>query len=160
MAKPNYRELCDPSNTKFKLSLSPFYLMAHADFEYHEDVSRVLAKQDVTKGMYRLMTVLREHQPANIGMLAELALSKRTTVSRIIDRMSQMGLVDTFPNKDDSRITEVVLTEQGSTLLATLTPVVGRQFIRAVDGISNAELDQLISTLGKIVANLKKLSIE
>lgn len=160
MAKPNYRKLCDPTNDKFKLSISPFYLMAHADFQYHEDVSRVLAKQDVTKAMYRLMTVLREHQPANIGMLAELALSKRTTVSRLIERMSQMELVDTFPNKDDTRITEVVLTGKGTDMLDSLTPVVGRQFLRAVEGLSNEEIEHLVLTLQKIVTNLQKLSIE
>lgn len=160
MSKPNFRKLCDPSDPKFKLATSPFYLMAHADFRYHEDVSTVLAKHDVTKAMYRLMTVLRERQPANIGMLAELALSKRTTVSRIVDRMAQMGLVETFLNADDSRITEVVLTDKGKDMLASLTPIVGRQFIRAIEGIGNEELETLIRTLQKIGENLNKLSIE
>jgi DNA-binding MarR family transcriptional regulator len=140
--------------------MSPFYLMAHADYKYHEDVAMVLAKHDVTKAMYRLMTVLREHEPANIGMLADISLSKRTTVSRMIDRMSEMGLVVTSPNQEDSRTTEVVLTEQGRAMLGKLTPVVGRQFVRAVEGLTNAEIEQLIRTLQRMVANLNKLTIE
>ncbi len=160
MAKIDYRKLCDPTNPDFKLETSPFYLMAHADFQYHLDVSAVLTKYGVNKSMYRIMTVLRENQPANIGFLSEAALTKRTTVSRIIDRMVQMDLASTSSGEEDNRMTEVTLTQGGMDLLATLTPVVGRQFLRAIVGVSNAELAQLIATLQKISSNLGKLAIE
>ena len=32
----------DPSSPTFRLENSPFYLMAHADFKYHEDMDKVL----------------------------------------------------------------------------------------------------------------------
>ncbi len=134
--------------------------MAHADFKYHLDVSAVLSKYSVTKTMYRILTVLREYEPANIGFIADAAVTKRSTVSRIIERMVQMGLASTSAGEDDNRVTEVSLTQGGNDLLATLTPVVGRQFLRAMAGVSNSELAQLISTLQKISSNLDKLAIE
>lgn len=160
MTKLNFRKLCDPTHPDFKLETSPFYLMAHADFKYHLDVSTVLSKYGVTKTMYRILTVLRENEPANIGFIADAAVTKRSTVSRVIERMVQMGLASTSAGEDDNRVTEVSLTQGGNDLLATLTPVVGRQFLRAVGGVSNSELAQLISTLRKICANLDKLAIE
>ena len=33
MKKIDYRKLCHPAHPEFRLSISPFYLMAHADFE-------------------------------------------------------------------------------------------------------------------------------
>lgn len=154
------RSVYDPSSPNFRLENSPFYLMAHADFKYHEDMDKVLHKHGVSKPIYRVMTVLREREPASIGAIAEAALTKRSTVSRIIDRMAEQGLVSTEPNAEDNRITEVRLTEEGRQLLAKLTPIVGRQFVRAMEGVSDRDLGVLLRTLQKISANLSKLPIE
>jgi len=150
----------DPSNPTFRLEKSPFYLMAHADFKYHEDMDKVLHKHGVSKPIYRVMTVLREQQPASIGAIAEAALTKRSTISRIIDRMVEQGLVSTEPNPEDNRITEVTLTPAGQQTLRKLTPIVGRQFSRAMVGISNRDIAHLLRTLKKISDNLSKLPIE
>lgn len=150
----------DPSSPSFRLENSPFYLMAHADFRYHEDMDKVLHKHGVSKPIYRVMTVLRERQPASIGAIAEAALTKRSTVSRIIDRMIEQGLVTTEPHPEDNRITEVTLTPAGQQTLRKLTPIVGRQFARAMEGVSDRDIANLLRTLHKIGANLSKLPIE
>lgn len=150
----------DPSDPSFRLENSPFYLMAHADFKYHEDMDKVLHKHGVSKPIYRVMTVLRERQPASIGAIAEAALTKRSTVSRIIDRMIEQGLVTTEPNAEDNRITEVTLSPAGQETLHKLTPIVGRQLARAIEGVSERDITHLLQTLRKISANLSKLPIE
>jgi DNA-binding MarR family transcriptional regulator len=160
MKKIDYRKLCHPAHPEFRLGLSPFYLMAHADFDYHEDMSTVLEKHGVNRSMYRIMTVLREHESANIGFLAERSLTKRNTASRIIERMVAKELVKAFPNPEDSRVTDVTLTQRGKDLLNSLTPIVGRQFQRAIDGVNNEELEQLVLVLQKISNNLRRLPIE
>src|ERR1700733_16042237 len=111
--KIDYRKLCHPAHPEFRLAISPFYLMAHADFDYHEDMSTVLEKHGVNRSMYRIMTVLREHESANIGFLAERSLTKRNTASRVVERMVSKELVSAVPNLDDSRVTQVALTERG-----------------------------------------------
>jgi DNA-binding MarR family transcriptional regulator len=150
----------DPSSPAFRLENSPFYLMTHADFKYHEDMDKVLHKHGVSKPIYRVLTVLREQEPASIGAIAEAALTKRSTISRIIDRMVEQGLVSTEPNPDDNRVTEVRLTSMGQQTLRKLTPIVGRQLARAMEGVSNEDIDHLLRTLKKISANLSKLPIE
>lgn len=154
------RSSYDPTSPGFRLENSPFYLIAHADFKYHEDMDKVLHKHGVSKPIYRILTVLRERAPASIGTIAEAALTKRSTVSRIIDRMVEQGLVTTEPNADDNRITDVTLTTAGQQTLRKLTPIVGRQFDRAMEGISNRDIAHLLRTLHKIGANLSKLPIE
>lgn len=155
-----YRKTLDPADTSFKLANSPFYLMAHADYRYHEDMDKVLAKHGVNKSIYRILTVLRECEVASVSHLAETAMMKRATVSRIVDRMVERGLVTSGHNPDDNRITDVRLTAAGHDKLATLTPIVGRQFARAAQGISDAELKSLVSVLRRIGDNLGKLAIE
>jgi MarR family transcriptional regulator, organic hydroperoxide resistance regulator len=160
MKKIEYRKLCHPAHPEFRLAISPFYLMAHADFDYHEDMSTVLEKYGVNRSMYRIMTVLREHDSANIGFLAERSLTKRNTASRIIERMVAKGLVNSFSNPKDTRVTEVRLTQRGRDMLNSLTPIVGRQFQRAIDGIDNEDLERLVLVLQKISGNLSRLPIE
>jgi DNA-binding MarR family transcriptional regulator len=156
MKKLQYREVCHPAHPEFRLETSPFYLMAHADFDYHEDMSKVLAKHGVDRSIYRIMTVLREHPSANIGMLAERSLMKRNTASRVIERMAERGLVTTNENPSDSRVTDVIMTSRGKDLLNTLTQIVGRQFQRAVEGVSEEGLGQLVLLLQKICRNLNR----
>jgi DNA-binding MarR family transcriptional regulator len=160
MKKIDYRKLCHPAHPEFRLAISPFYLMAHADFDYHEDMSTVLEKHDVNRSMYRIMTVLREHDSANIGFLAERSLMKPNTASRVIERMIAKELVNAFPNPEDSRVTQIVLTQRGRDLLNSLTPIVGRQFQRAIEGVSNEDLEHLVRMLQRISNNLNRLPIE
>ncbi|WP_068085097.1 MarR family winged helix-turn-helix transcriptional regulator [Novosphingobium rosa] len=152
--KTDFRKICDPTDSGFRLAHSPFYLIAHADFRYHEDVSTVLEKQGVNKNMYRIMTVLREDEPAAITRLADRALIKRSTVSRIVDRMTEMGLTSTSTDEADNRVTVVELTKAGYEVLDKLTPVVAEQFRRAMVDLSSEDIETLIGLLQRIGINL------
>lgn len=154
------RNIYDPGDPGFTLAGSPFYLMAHADHKYHEDMDEVLVRRGMSKSIYRIMTVLRESEPASIGTIATMALLKRSTVSRIVDRMLDAGLASAQPGGEDARITEVTLTAAGRAKLQELTPIVNRQFVRATNGIDAADLTNLVRTLRRIGDNLSKSPIE
>ena len=154
------RNIYDPGDPGFTLAGSPFYLMAHADHQYHEDMDEVLVRRGMSKSIYRIMTVLREFEPASIGTIATVALLKRSTVSRIVDRMLDAGLAIAQAGGEDARITEVTLTEAGRAKLQELTPIVNRQFVRATNGIDAADLTNLVRTMRRIVDNLSKSPIE
>lgn len=156
----DHKKMGDPTSKGFRLQNSPFYLMAHADFKYHEDMEIVLLKHGIDRSMYRIMTVLREGEPASISQLAELSLLKRPTVSRAIERMSERGLVETLSSPRDNRVTEVFMTKQGKQVMSTLTPIVARQVARGLEGIADEDIGVLIRTLQAIVGNLNRLAIE
>ncbi len=155
-----YTTAGDPTQAGFKLASSPFYLMAHADYKYHEDMEIVLSKHGMDRSMYRIMTVLRETGTSSITRLAELALLKRPTVSRAVERMADRGLVETRPCPDDNRITEVSMTSAGLQVMGTLTPIVARQVARGLEGIPDKDIGVLIRTLQRVVENLNRLAIE
>jgi len=134
--------------------------MAHADFRYHEDMEIVLLKRGIDRSMYRILSVLREQQPSSISHLAEIALLKRPTVSRAVERMRERGLVDATISPQDNRVTEVSMTAEGVALMKMLTPVVARQVARGFEGIPDKDIGRLIQVLQKIIANLNRLSIE
>lgn len=150
----------DPADPKFNLFRSPFYLIAHADFKYHEDLDKVMAKVGVDRTTYRLLTVLMQQGAANIKVVCEHALLKRSTGGRAIERMREKGWVKTTLNDVDHRVTDVELTAAGRRMAHNLREVTSRQLHRATSGLSSSELRQLDDILVRIIGNLSKLPIE
>jgi len=150
----------NPANPDFDLFSSPFYLMAHADHKYHEDLDIAIAKFGLGRTIYRILTVLTQRNPMNIKDLSSFALIKRSTVSRAVTRMRMEGWVDTSANAEDSRTVDVRLTPKGQELTQRVMQLATRQLERALDGLDEDEVQRLIGSLQKIVANLSRLPIE
>ena len=144
----------DPTSEAFRLATSPFYLIAHADYMYHDKMDRILEGRDVNKSMYRILTVLRDHQPCRMTDLADMALIKRSTVSRIIDKMREQALVETKQSSGDSRATDVRMSPNGRAILDTLTPLIAPLFVDATRGLEHEELQRFVATLQIISSNL------
>lgn len=144
----------------FNLFNSLFYLIAHADFHYHEDLDKVMAKHGVDRTTYRLLSVMNQMGRANIKELCQHALVKRSTGGRAIERMRDKRLVKTSPNKDDLREMDVELTPIGEQLARQLREVTGRQLLRATNGLSASDLKELTRMLEHIGTNLSRLPIE
>lgn len=150
----------DPAKTDFDLFISPFYLIAHADFKYHEDLDKAIAKYGLDRATYRLLTVLMRRSPVNIRDLSELALLKRSTASRALGRMRREDWVINSLNENDNRITDVYLTSAGRAVAEKTMRLGSRQLKRAVEGLGEEQLKELIATLQHLVRNLSKLPIE
>ena len=157
MGLPRSMEPLDPNFNLFK---SLFYLMAHADFKYHEDLDKVMAKEGVHRTTYRLLSVLLQEGPANIKVVCEHALLKRSTGGRAIERMNAKGWVNTTLNEEDRRETDVELTLAGMKVTRRLLVVTSRQLHRATSGFSASELRQFDNMLVRVIANLSRLPIE
>jgi len=150
----------DHTDPDFNLFTSPFYLVAHADFKFHEDLDKVMAKHQVDRTTYRLLTVLHHEGPANIKVVCKHALLKRSTGGRAIERMKEKGWVRTTLNAIDNRVTDVELTPTAQAITHELQAVASRQLQRAMDGLGATEIRQFDKTLRHIVENLSRLQIE
>lgn len=163
MSEKKTRELpkhLDPAKADFDLFISPFYLIAHADFKYHEDLDVAISKYGLDRATYRLLTVLMRRSPISIKDLATLALLKRSTASRALERMRREGWIKDNLNQTDNRITDVYLTTAGRDLAEKVMRLGSRQLKRAVDGLDESQLANLVALLQSLVRNLSKLPIE
>ncbi|GHB05556.1 hypothetical protein GCM10009069_29950 [Algimonas arctica] len=150
----------DPAETDFDLFSSPFYLIAHADFKYHEDLDKAIAKLGVDRVTYRLLTVLMRQSPMNIKELSKFALLKRSTASRALVRLRKEGWINQYLEEADNRITNVELTLSGRDMAEKVMRLGSRQLHRAVQGLDQENLKELTGLLKHLVNNLSKLSIE
>jgi len=150
----------DPADPKFDLFSSPFYLIAHADYTYHDDLDKAIAKHGVDRTRYRLLTILMRTGPINIRDLSSFGLMKRSTVSRAVERMRKEGWVTLNLDENDNRHTNVELTQAGRDLAKKVMRLGSRQWQRSVEGLDQEQLEQLVSLLKHLVGNLSKLPIE
>lgn len=150
----------DPGSEEFDLFSSPMYLMAHVDVQFHEDLDKVIAKLGFSRTQYRLMTVLADHNPLNIGDLSRYALVKRSTASHALVNMHKKGWINTRPNDEDNRLIEVELTQEGLALIKRAMKSSGKQTRRAIQGLSQDDLLHLTRTLRVMASNLSRLPIE
>jgi len=80
-----------------------------------------LKKHGLTEPQYNILRVLmgfRSGGPSSIGFLKDRMLDRSSDVSRLIDRLYDLGLVDRKENTTDRRQKDVVITEKGIQLLS------------------------------------------
>lgn len=75
------------------------------------------------------------------------------SMTRMLDRLEEKGLIRRVPSSKDRRITLLELTEPGRDLLPQLPPVAIKVLNAHLKGFSREELDQLKGFLNRIRAN-------
>jgi DNA-binding MarR family transcriptional regulator len=87
--------------------------------------------------------------------LAELTGKDTPTLTRIIDLLCKKGLTERVIHKTDRRSFTVHLTENGEKLLDELSPKVAGIRMKAWEGLSEADYEDLKRILNKIYQNLE-----
>ena len=108
----------------------------------------------VTVQRWRVLMVLMNRGPRNIGELVQLTLVPQSALSRLIDQMERHELVRRRSSATDSRVVEVELTDHGRSIFWQLAPAAISHADEIVTGFSEAEKLQLHALLRRVLANL------
>ena len=110
----------------------------------------------VTALQWRLITYLRRHEGIRQGPLAELIEVEPITLSRMIDRLSDAGLVERRADPADRRAWRLHLTPRSGELLNGVRQIAETLTDEAIDGLSEAEHNQLIALVERVRSNLSR----
>lgn len=80
------------------------------------------------------------------ALSAEMSLTQ-STVTTILDRLEQRGLVERYRSARDRRIVHTRLTEAGAATLAAAPPLLHQHFTNALAALSAARRTQIIDAL-------------
>jgi DNA-binding MarR family transcriptional regulator len=75
------------------------------------------AENDLSLTQLRVLGILRERRPRMAELAKHLGL-KKSTMTGLVDRAEQRGLLARATSADDDRATEVFLTSEGAKLVA------------------------------------------
>ena len=110
----------------------------------------------ITALQWRLITYLKRHEGIRQGPLAELIEVEPITLSRMIDRLEEGGLVERRADPADRRAWQLYLTPRAGDLLGGMREMADALTAEATEGLSDAEHDQLIDLVERVRANLSR----
>jgi DNA-binding MarR family transcriptional regulator len=108
----------------------------------------------ITTAQLFVLRQLAEHDGLSLGEVAEHTLTRQSTVSVVVARLAERGLIRATRATNDRRRLELSLTAAGRRILARAPePTTGR-LLDALDSLSSAELRSLSTGLDALVAAL------
>jgi MarR family transcriptional regulator, lower aerobic nicotinate degradation pathway regulator len=136
---------CDPGRTcpddlRDALVQMAFALMAM--------LTEVAAEHDLSLTQLRVMGILRDREPTMADLATHLGL-ERSTVSGLIDRAAQRGLVVKTSDPVDGRSVRVSLTAQAQQLNPEIAAAVGERIAPLTGQLNASEQKRLAALLTK-----------
>ncbi len=126
------------------------------------DAARLLRKRfdmqarglGVTRPQWQVLFALARNEGARQRELADYLDLEAISLSRMIDRMTDSGLVERQPDPHDRRAWRLFLTPKGTALRDELATIGRRVEAEALAGIDEAAADNLRQALTRIRCNL------
>ena len=113
-----------------------------------------LAKLGLTRAQWQLLAYLARQEGLNQAALAQLLEIEPITLTRQLDRLEAIGLVERRPAPNDRRAHVLYLTPAAQPLLARIRALGAEVREEAMAGLSQEARDQLMMALLAIKANL------
>lgn len=106
------------------------------------------------------LLALYENGPSPPSQIARHIMVKSSTVTGIIDRLEQKGLVARLRNSPDRRVINIELTEVGRSLVQNAPFPIQRKIVDGLQRLPRTEIEQIILSLSKLTNMLDVQDLE
>jgi MarR family transcriptional regulator, lower aerobic nicotinate degradation pathway regulator len=120
-------------------------------FRLHGTLARIAAEHDLSIIQVRLLAILRDREPSMLELARHLELEK-SSLSGLVDRAENRGLVERMPSANDGRVSNIRVTAQGRKLSRVLEDEVNTEVVKLLGVLSRSDRARLASLLGQVVA--------
>ncbi|NER14834.1 MarR family transcriptional regulator [Leptobacterium flavescens] len=115
---------------------------------------------DLTRHQWLLLKKLNDKDGQPQNDLAFITDRDKTSLTRLINTMERKELVKRVPDATDRRINLVYLTQKGREILEKSIPIMKELIGQMQNGLSTEELENTITALKKVKANLENIPQE
>lgn len=126
-------------------------LLAQASLLISTEFHAVVQANGFSVTEWRILATLTGSKGMSIGGLAEVAVSKQPTVTRLLDRMVARGYVERFAHDTDRRISMVRITAEGQTIVADLVRQAKEHERRVLEPFGLKRAEELKNTLRRMI---------
>jgi len=113
-----------------------------------------LQRIDMDLPSWRAVMWLHEHNPSSVSELAEHAVIRLSTMTRVVQRLEKRGLVTLARRAADARVTDVHITSNGEHVVKQLRAVASRIYQAAFKDFDAAQIETLNGLLRRVFGNL------
>jgi MarR family transcriptional regulator, lower aerobic nicotinate degradation pathway regulator len=111
-------------------------------------LTEVAAEHDLSLTQLRMLGILRDREPT-MAELANFTGLERSTISGLVDRAAQRGLVARTADPHDGRSVRVTLTDSARELVPQVTGAIGQRIEPLTSRLSSGEQKRLTALLAK-----------
>ena len=109
---------------------------------------------NLTAEQYLVMDTLWNEGTLTQQAIAFIIQKDKNSVTQFIDNLEKKGLVTRSVAKEDRRVNNIVVTAEGISLKDSTKQLAINTMEKAIDGISEADLQTFVSVLKKVNANI------
>ena len=131
------------------------YLMNRIMGRYNDSLRTQISELGLTTPKMRALAVLSVKDSLRIGQLATFTVVDHSTLSRALDGMEKDGYVLRLTGPKDNRTTLICITTKGRTVFNSIWPTMAHAYTEMFNDISKNEKRAFVSTLQKILNNIK-----
>ncbi|PKM77222.1 MAG: MarR family transcriptional regulator [Firmicutes bacterium HGW-Firmicutes-15] len=127
------------------------FVLTKAQHNVHQLFKAELAPYGVTPGQYAVLRCLWDENGLTARKLADRLYLDGSTITGILDRMEQRGLVEKLVDPKDRRALQVMLTETGRMLEKPLSQAIinaNRKALLSIDEKQAEVLKQMLQNIG------------
>jgi DNA-binding MarR family transcriptional regulator len=117
-------------------------------------------KYQVSASQLNCLLALHENGPLPPSQIAKHIMVKSSTVTGIIDRLEQKGLVNRSRTSRDRRVIIVELTESGRTLAENAPPPIQQRVIEGLERLPQSEIEKIVLGLNMLTRMLDVQDLE
>jgi DNA-binding MarR family transcriptional regulator len=117
-------------------------------------------KYQVSAPQLYCLLALNDHGPLPPSQIARYILVKSSTVTGIVDRLEQKGLVQRVRNSRDRRVINIELTDGGRALAQNAPPPIQRTIMDGLKRVSDERLNEITSGLKLLTDMLDVCDLE
>ena len=117
-------------------------------------------KYNVSAAQVNCLLALLEYGPLPPSQIAKMILVNSSTVTGIIDRLEQKGLVERQRISQDRRVITVQLTESGKTLAENAPSPIQQKIIDGLKKLNPQEIEHIVNALNMLTNMLDVQDLE
>jgi DNA-binding MarR family transcriptional regulator len=129
------------------------YLMNRLLASLNRDLDTQLRAMGYTIQEWRVLATLCACGSVTLNRLVEVAVVPQPTVSRLIARLVERGLVDRSAVDGDARLVEASITPRGRTAVSAMLPVVTELHERVMQGFTEEQQRRLMVATQRMMRN-------
>lgn len=153
----NLKREVQQKDDNFRLTDYPMHYFAAIQVRNQTNAERVLAEIDVTPVEWRVLAVLHTRAGQKIGEIADVTALDRFKVSRCLNRLTDMGLVERDDANGDKRRVRMALTPAGQEKFKAALAIIKRVYLTNFEGITDEEFETLMRLLRRIKDNVYRV---
>lgn len=145
-----------PTTDNFNLEDFPYYWITQVHSQYVLNVDHALKKYGVDNSRRRLLLALESKPDASVSDLSDMIVSKMSTTTKIVYRLKDEGLVDTYSCSQDARITRVNLSDAGKQMIIKINDLMSVVLEQSFEGLTPLQIEKMMESLKHIFKNLSR----